>query len=122
AGHGRRRTVRALVTGATGFTGGHLARTLAARGDTVSALVRAEGPAATALKQAGVALSVADLRGPAALAKAAGGVGVGDPHAARGKREQKQASRSRLPGRPASTGPAIVGCCDCFAASRESAG
>ena len=32
AGHARRRTVRALVTGATGFTGGHLARALAARG------------------------------------------------------------------------------------------
>ena len=29
-----------LVTGATGFTGGHLARSLVARGDTVSALVR----------------------------------------------------------------------------------
>ena len=36
AGHARRRTVRVLVTGATGFTGGHLARALAARGDTVS--------------------------------------------------------------------------------------
>src|SRR5438552_177366 len=65
-----------LVTGATGFTGGHLARTLAARGDTVSALVRAEGPATTALKQAGVALSIGDLRDPAALAKAADGVEV----------------------------------------------
>ena len=29
-----------LVTGATGFTGGHLAATLARRGDTVRALVR----------------------------------------------------------------------------------
>ena len=30
--------MRVLITGATGFTGGHLARTLAAGGDTVSAL------------------------------------------------------------------------------------
>jgi dihydroflavonol-4-reductase len=32
--------LRVLVTGAAGFTGGHLARTLAARGDHVRALVR----------------------------------------------------------------------------------
>ena len=68
--------MRALITGATGFTGGHLARTLAARGDAVSALVRAEGPATTALKQAGVALAIGDLRDPTALAKAADGVDV----------------------------------------------
>jgi len=29
-----------LVTGATGFTGGHMARTLAARGERVRAIVR----------------------------------------------------------------------------------
>ena len=40
AGHGAGRAVRVLVTGATGFTGGHLARALAARGDEVRALVR----------------------------------------------------------------------------------
>jgi len=68
--------VRALVTGATGFTGGHLARALAAGGDTVSALVRAEGPAAAALSRAGIALSVGDLRDRTALAKATAGVDV----------------------------------------------
>jgi dihydroflavonol-4-reductase len=36
--------LRVLVTGAAGFTGGHLARTLAARGDHVRALVRRHGP------------------------------------------------------------------------------
>jgi nucleoside-diphosphate-sugar epimerase len=68
--------VRVLVTGATGFTGGHLARALAARGDEVSALVRTEGPAASALAQAGVTLVMGDLRDPQALAAATGGVDV----------------------------------------------
>jgi dihydroflavonol-4-reductase len=68
--------VRVLVTGATGFTGGHLARALAARGDTVSALVRSESPAAAALAQAGVTLVMGDLRDPQALAAATGGVDV----------------------------------------------
>jgi nucleoside-diphosphate-sugar epimerase len=68
--------VRVLVTGATGFTGGHLARALAARGDTVSALVRAEGPAASALVQAGVTPVIGDLRDREALAAAAGGAEV----------------------------------------------
>jgi dihydroflavonol-4-reductase len=68
--------VRALATGATGFTGGHLARTLAASGDAVSALVRAEGPSTTALTQAGVRLVVGDLCDPASLAKATDGADV----------------------------------------------
>jgi len=68
--------VRALITGATGFTGGHLARALAAGGDTVSALVRVEGPASTALKDAGVRLAIGDLRDRTALANATDGVDV----------------------------------------------
>ena len=34
-------SVKVLVTGATGFTGGHLAQHLVSRGDDVRALVRA---------------------------------------------------------------------------------
>jgi len=68
--------VRVLVTGATGFTGGHLARALAARGDSVSALVRTEGPAASALEKAGVALVTGDLRDRDALAAATDGIEV----------------------------------------------
>jgi dihydroflavonol-4-reductase len=68
--------VRALVTGATGFTGGHLARALAARGDAVSALVRTHGPATEALARAGVSLVVGDVRDPKALAAATTGADV----------------------------------------------
>jgi dihydroflavonol-4-reductase len=68
--------VRALVTGATGFTGGHLARSLAAAGEPVAALVREHGPAAAALAAAGVTLVTGDLRDAAALARATEGVDV----------------------------------------------
>jgi nucleoside-diphosphate-sugar epimerase len=67
---------RSLVTGATGFTGGHLARALVAQGDTVSALVRTDGPAATALAKAGVRPAFGDLRDPAALVAATADVDV----------------------------------------------
>ena len=64
-----------LVTGATGFTGGHLARTLAARGDTVRALVRDPRRGAD-LTAAGVELAPGDLTDRAALDRAARGVEV----------------------------------------------
>jgi nucleoside-diphosphate-sugar epimerase len=68
--------VRVLVTGATGFTGGHLARALAARGDEVSALVRSQGPAVSALAQAGITPVLGDLRDREALGAAADGAEV----------------------------------------------
>jgi len=64
-----------LVTGATGFTGGHLARALAARGDTVRALVR-DPRRATDLTTAGIELATGDLTDRAALDRAARGVEV----------------------------------------------
>jgi nucleoside-diphosphate-sugar epimerase len=66
--------MRVLVTGATGFTGGHLARTLAARGDRVRALVRNPQIAAAALP--GVELVAGDLTDSGALARAVEGVEV----------------------------------------------
>ena len=62
-----------LVTGATGFTGGHLARALAARGDRVRALVRHAAPE---LAAAGVDLVTGDLERPETLPAALAGVDV----------------------------------------------
>lgn len=62
-----------LVTGATGFTGGHLARTLAARGHQVRALVRNKA-GAQGLADAGIELVEGDLRDKASLARAVAGV------------------------------------------------
>jgi nucleoside-diphosphate-sugar epimerase len=67
--------VRVLVTGATGFTGGHLARRLASGGDEVRALVRSP-EAATDLVRHGIELAPGDLRERAALARAVRGVEV----------------------------------------------
>ncbi len=67
--------MRALVTGATGFTGGHLARALVARGWEVRALVRDAGRA-VALQDAGIELSIGDLRNPTSLAAATRGIDV----------------------------------------------
>jgi nucleoside-diphosphate-sugar epimerase len=62
-----------LVTGTTGFTGGHLCRRLAESGYRVRALVR-DAARAAATHPAGVELSVGDLRDAAALERAVDGV------------------------------------------------
>jgi len=68
--------VRVLVTGATGFTGGHLAHALAARGDAVTALVRGSTPASEALSASGVQIVSGDIRDESALARATSGIEV----------------------------------------------
>ena len=64
-----------LVTGATGFTGGHLARALAAQGHTVRALVR-DAARARDLHDAGIDLAEGDLRDPVSLRAACAGIEV----------------------------------------------
>jgi nucleoside-diphosphate-sugar epimerase len=66
--------VDALVTGATGFTGSHLARGLAAAGRRVRVLVR--DPARLALAGAPVDVVTGDLRDAAAVARAVKDVAV----------------------------------------------
>jgi nucleoside-diphosphate-sugar epimerase len=61
---------RVLVTGATGFTGGHLARALASQGYDVVALVRDE-MRAEPLKRAGITLMTGDVRDRGAVERAA---------------------------------------------------
>lgn len=64
---------RVLVTGTTGFTGGHLCERLARDGEMVRALVR--DPARTGGSHPpGVELIAGDLRDPASLARAVEGV------------------------------------------------
>ena len=67
--------MRVLVTGATGFTGGHLASGLARRGHQVRALVRDRSRAA-ALEAAGIELAPGDLTDVSSLRAAAQGVEV----------------------------------------------
>ncbi|MGH2683593.1 MAG: NAD-dependent epimerase/dehydratase family protein [Actinomycetota bacterium] len=64
--------MRAFVTGATGFIGGHFVRRLRARGDDVVALVRSPDRAET-LRDAGVELVEGDASDPAAVRRAADG-------------------------------------------------
>jgi nucleoside-diphosphate-sugar epimerase len=61
--------VRVLVTGATGFTGGHLAHALRSRGALVRALVR-DSSRAQDLSAAGIELVTGDLRDATALTRA----------------------------------------------------
>jgi nucleoside-diphosphate-sugar epimerase len=67
--------VKALVTGATGFTGGRLAQFLADRGDQVRALVRDPARAAS-LAAASIEVVRGDLTNRASLERALGGVDV----------------------------------------------
>jgi nucleoside-diphosphate-sugar epimerase len=64
--------MRALVSGATGFVGSHLAEALRSRGDEVTALVRSPSKAA-ALGPLGVRVVSGDLDDPASLARAVEG-------------------------------------------------
>jgi dihydroflavonol-4-reductase len=67
--------VNVLVTGATGFTGGHLSRWLSARGDRVRVLVRA--PSTPAGPEGdGIDVVRGDLKDPASLRAAMSGVEV----------------------------------------------
>ncbi|HXG55276.1 MAG TPA: NAD-dependent epimerase/dehydratase family protein [Vicinamibacterales bacterium] len=66
--------MRVLVTGASGFTGGHLARHLAGRGDEVRALVRQVPPLIET--EAGIDYVPGDLRDTASVQRAAAGVDV----------------------------------------------
>jgi nucleoside-diphosphate-sugar epimerase len=67
--------VKVLITGATGFTGGHLARRLAAAGRQVRALVRDPGRASP-LVAAGVEVETGDLLDPNAVGRSLRGVEV----------------------------------------------
>ena len=86
--------MRVLVTGATGFTGGHLARHLAAAGHSVAALVRPSSTArANDLREAGIEVRTGDLTDSAAVRRAVEGCEV-VYHIAATYREAGQADAS----------------------------
>jgi dihydroflavonol-4-reductase len=64
--------VNVLITGATGFTGGHLARSLKARGYGVTAMVRTPARAED-LRRDGIAVVEGDLASPDSLPRAVAG-------------------------------------------------
>lgn len=67
--------MRALVTGANGFIGEHLIRTLTARGESVRAMVRREA-AGESLRALGAEIALGDVTQPESLATAVAGVDV----------------------------------------------
>src|SRR4051794_3583204 len=68
----RVRAVKAFVTGATGFIGGHVARKLRQRGDDVVALVRSPQKAG-ALRELGCELVEGDLSDAEAIGRGTAG-------------------------------------------------
>lgn len=66
--------MKVLVTGATGFSGGHLARGLKARGHAVSAMIRPSTRSATSdLERDGISVVAGDLAAPESLPSAVAG-------------------------------------------------
>ncbi|MCW2968622.1 MAG: NAD-dependent epimerase/dehydratase family protein, partial [Solirubrobacteraceae bacterium] len=64
-----------LITGATGFIGGHIARRLLADGQRVRCLVRA-GSDSAALAEHGAEIATGDLTDPSSLGRAVAGCGA----------------------------------------------
>jgi nucleoside-diphosphate-sugar epimerase len=83
--------MKVMVTGATGFTGGHLARALKARGYEVRGLLR-DPAKSSALERAGIVPCVGDLTDTTAVQRAAEGCDV-VYHIAAAYREAKHPDR-----------------------------